>query len=335
MRVDRTGEFGLIRRLRDLCGRRGSRFVVRGIGDDAAVLGVPRDGRLLFTADALAEGVHFDLSLLTPYQIGFRAAVSNVSDIHAMGGRALAATISIGIRRSTEVAFVEDLYRGLLDGFGRYGAEIAGGDTVKTDALFLSVALLGTVGEPVCRDGAVPGQGLFVLGALGESALGLEILRKIGAPIAFEKGEDCPAFKGARRESVARLIRAHVLPELPPVPPSAGAMIDVSDGLAGDAAHLAAESGTGMVIRSNAVPVARDAESLAEALGRDAQELVFGGGEDYALLFTLDRQRRPPRGAVEIGEILDAEAGLTVIDGQGEARPLRPDGWDHFGPVAS
>lgn len=230
------------------------------IGDDAAVL-MPRPGKLLFATDVAVEGVHFDLRIGSPADAGWKVLVANVSDIAAMGGRPSHVVAGVAGPGRAELAEALD---GLLAAAAEYEVRLVGGDLSFAERLFLSVAILGDAGshEPVLRSGARVGDELWCTGRLGAAAAGLAQLRAD----ARAEGAAVEAF---RRPS-ARVAEGQLAAAL-----GASAMIDVSDGLAQDVAHIGEESGVGIALES--VPVAEGA-SEAQALG---------GGEDYELVFAL------------------------------------------------
>ena len=318
------GEFGLIGRIRRRVGRPGGR-VVLGIGDDAAVL-QPPGGNLLASIDMLVEGIHFDKRIITPWQLGWKALAVNVSDIAAMGGMPLYALVSIGLDEHVDDAYVEGIYDGMLAVARRFGAEIVGGDTVRSPKAFvIDVAIIGQVDAPVARSGARPGDLIAVTGCLGASAAGLEWLlhgRRAGQFTKTEvvKGrEGRPSGRspddaevaeysrpGMLRSSseepqppwVQEVVRAHLEP-VPRVPEggvlarsgAVTAMMDVSDGLASEVNHIAEESGVGALVYAADIPISEATLAVARALGRDPLGWALFGGEDYELVFTFPRDR--------------------------------------------
>jgi|Deesub1362A_J573_1020465.scaffolds.fasta_scaffold00048_35 thiamine-monophosphate kinase len=300
------------------------RALLRGIGDDAAVLRPPKGVRLLLSSDMMLQDVHFDLSYFSPYQLGYKLVAVNVSDILAMGGRAAFMLFELAAPPKTTMGFLGHLLRGILDALREHGAVLVGGDLSASARLVLSATVLGYAKAPVLREGASPGEGLYVSGPLGEAACGLALLRRLGRPVALEKGQ---SIKGPLPWRLMEpLLRRHLLPCLPQRPPrGATAMIDVSDGLLLDAARLARASGVGLRIFLQKVPLSEPLREAAPALGLEPLELALSGGEDYQLLFTA---RRAPKGAVLIGEVI--EEGLYLVDAQGHERRFAPRGYQHF-----
>lgn len=325
MRLSRKGELALVEKIRRRFEPSG-RSVLLGIGDDAAVLR-PGRGRLLATTDMMLEGVHFDLRLATPYQLGFKLVSVNVSDIYAMGGAPSHALLGMAAPGSTGEDFIDPFLDGVAEAARLYGLSVVGGDVSSSPGgLALSATVLGSASRPVTRSGARPGDGIFVTGALGDSACGLALLRAVGKRVDFRRAINRPLAWRVMEP----LLRRHLMPEARR--PSrylraATSMIDISDGLALDLARLCLESGTGARVYKSEMPISAEAASAAERLGLDAFALATAGGEDYELLFTARAQRAS--GARRIGEITAGE-GLVLVDEKGAEKPLRPEGYLHF-----
>lgn len=307
---------------------------VLGIGDDAALLSMPARFQVLLTTDFLTDGVHFRTRYTPGALLGRKALAVNLSDIAAMGGAPHSAVVSVGFPRRTRPSYAQDVARGLADRARRHGVAIVGGDTCAARDLFVSVALLGIVepGRAVRRDGARPGDVLYVTGALGASGAGLRLLTR-------------GARTGGRRGRHAReAVRAHLDPE-PRVTAGralgltglATAMIDLSDGLEQDLPRLCRASGAGAVVEEAALPVSMAARALAGP--RQALRLALCGGEDYELLFTarpahafavqrLSRRLRLP--VTRIGQIVPRRRGVNLLRSDGRYRPLGGAGFHHF-----
>jgi thiamine-monophosphate kinase len=314
-----TGEFAFLSEL--LPKLAGGRGVLVGPGDDCAVVAVGTR-RLLLTTDALVERVHFERRWMTPHQLGRRAYLVNASDIAAMGGRPRFCLLSAGVPASLPARELMQIERGVAAAAQETGAALVGGNLTRAARLFLSVTLIGDAPRrPARRDGARPGDFLFVTGALGEAALGLRRLRR-------DARATDPAARRFR-EPLPRLTAGALLVERR----IASAMIDVSDGLLGDLAHVCAASGVGAEVSSSAVPRPPGVDAFDPAL-------AFEGGDDYELLFTvrprqlalLDRLRSKLGCAVtRIGRITPRATGVRVVDRDGRAHPVSARGHDHFG----
>ena len=333
MRLEELGEFSLIDRIAALTAEPSS--VVRaGIGDDAAVLELAGDERLLVTTDAFVEDVHFRRQWLTPTQIGARAAGAALSDIAAMGGRPIAVLVSAGWPPSLDVAAAQQLIDGLAQVGGRYGAALAGGDTAASPGgIFIDVIVIGTVRQPWLRSTAQPGDVLLVTGSLGEAAAALALLQS-------EVVADAAALPVALRERFAnptpRLAVAEALAELGAVT----AAIDISDGLVQDAGHLARSSRAAITIEADRLPISPPARRAAQQLGADPLQWALTSGEEYELLLTVapDLVQQAAELVADkggttltpIGQVSQGE-GVVVLDESGEPLELPTSGWNHFG----
>ena len=249
MKIHQLGEFGLIDRIRKRL-RIGS-DVIRSIGDDTAVLPYTRGKYLLFTTDMLVQDVHFTRRMPTQ-AIGHKALACNISDIAAMGGIPTYAVVSMGLPRNLSVRYMDELYQGIQKLAKQFGVSIVGGDTIKSDKITINVALLGQVEKEylVTRDGATAGDWIFVTGPLGRSF-------QIGRHLTFTP-----------RVAQARFLVRNFKPS---------AMIDISDGLAGDLNHILKASRVGARLWEGQIP---------KNPGCTLQQ-AFIDGEDFELLFTL------------------------------------------------
>jgi thiamine-monophosphate kinase len=297
-----TGEFAAIDRLRRVLPKPGPGET--WIGDDAAVVRAPGGGWLLLAADAVVAGVHADLSLTGLDDLGWKAVAVNVSDIAAMGGRPLHALVTVAGPPDTDLDL---LYEGIAAAAHEYQCPVVGGDLAGAGVLVITVALTGTFeGTPLLRSGARPDDVIFVTGRLGLAAAGLRLLKE-------GKGASALADRAHRRPA------AQVSEGLAARAGGATAMIDVSDGLAADLAHLADASGVGLALSE--VPVADDA-TLEEALT---------GGEDYVLAFTAPDPAQIKRAFAGLAEPI--QVGRCTADPAERSLGGRPlptvGGWEH------
>jgi thiamine-monophosphate kinase len=298
------GEFELLAALRERLPPPGPRVCV-GSGDDAAVT-VP-GGATATSVDAVVDGVHFRRDGAEPAQIGHKALATALSDLAAMGAEAGEAYVVAGVPADLG----EDEFLGLLDGMLALAAEtgttLAGGDLTRAPALILALTVVGHAAAPellVTRSGAEPGDVLVLSGELGGAAAGLLLLEQpdLAASLPVETAE---RLRRRQLEPVPRLRTGAALAAA-----GARAMIDLSDGLAGDAGHLAAASGTALRIDASALPLAKGVAEVAAATGRDPLELAASGGEDYELLAALPPERLS-EASVAIGAA--AETTLTPV----------------------
>jgi thiamine-monophosphate kinase len=299
------------------------RSVVTGIGDDCAVLRVRAGNEFLVTTDFSLEGVHFRRDWHPVESVGHRCLARGLSDIAAMGGEPVAAFLSLALPRDLPQAWVGRFLRGLIGLAKKYGVTLAGGDTAESpDGILADIIVVGSVpkGRSVLRSGARPGDRIFVSGALGGSAAAVQrmeaTMKKVG-PREYARH-----FYPEPRIEIGRMLRTKNL---------ASAMIDTSDGLSTDLAHLCDESGVGAETNAAAIPRAR--------VGKPAREvdldLALHGGEDYELLFTAPPGKRVPAqiGGValtQIGVITRARK-ILLVNGKGSvSHTLHPRGWEHF-----
>jgi thiamine-monophosphate kinase len=321
------GEEALIQRVARLVPVLGP-GVVAGIGDDAAV--VTLAGRVLVTCDIQVEGIHFTRELCAPPDVGWRALAVNLSDIAAMGGRPRYAVVSLALPQGMAAETVDDLYRGLGEAARLYGVVVVGGNMSGSPGpLVVDVTLLGEADRVLGRGGARPGDRVWLSGWAGKARGGLFLLQH---PEVDVPGRDRLAASYRRPEprvALGRLLAAE---------PSVTALIDTSDGVATDLAHVARASGVGVWLDLDRVPRPVGLEEAARAAGQDPEAWLLGGGEDYELLFTATRDfdgiaSRVAASAgvplTPVGEVVPAGEGAWVRTSRGRV-PLRPAGWDHF-----
>jgi thiamine-monophosphate kinase len=282
--------------------------VAVGPGDDCAVLR-PSTAPLLVKTDMLLENCHFVLEQAGPRRVGRKALAVNLSDIAAMGGRPVAAVVSVGLPRRGTQALAEELYSGMRALADEFETAIVGGDTNAWDGgLVVSVALLGDAGPqgPILRSGARPGDWLFVTGPLGGSILGKHL------------------------EFTPRIREALQLQEHAPI----HAMLDISDGLAADVNHLCEESGCGAVLAAERIPISAAARQMSD--DRTPLEHAVTDGEDFELAFAVapeDGRRllaQQPIMGITLSWIGECLAGQGLwLEESGQRRPLPPTGYVH------
>jgi thiamine-monophosphate kinase len=335
MQVKEIGEFGLIDRIARLLPF-SSPSVVVGIGDDVAVLKTSGPEYLLATCDIQAEGIHFIRDAITPRQLGRKAVAINVSDVAAMGGNPSWILVSLAISESTDVAFIEDLYRGMSEQAALAGACIVGGNLSRLGSgLVIDITLLGQISPEhlVLRSGAQAGDSIFVTGYPGESRAGLELILRSDIEIgeSFRKRVLERHLTPQPRLREGRILARSGLVH---------AMIDVSDGVLADLAHICEASGKGAYIPAASIPVSEAAAEVCRAAGHDVLDWVLRGGEDYELLFTADsgaatevKNLLAETGLPchRIGYITDRAGVIQVGEGNGIFGGSGKRGWDHFG----
>ena len=299
------GEFGLIRQIRNTT-RVSNPAVLMGIGDDTAVIRGSSKKDMLFTTDMLIEGIHFEITEASPYEIGRKALAVNLSDIAAMGGWPTVAVVAVGLPPDLPPKFVRELYEGIEDLASSFNVSIVGGDTNRSGKIVISVALLGEVekNKALLRSGAKEGDVIFVTGLLGGSYASKWHLNFI------------PRLEESR--FLSRHFKIH-------------AMIDISDGLASDIHRVCEESGVGAILSQEAIPVSPFAKK---------REAALTDGEDFELLFTLspkeaarltlyssDRNIGP---FWPVGKIVPRRQGIKMTGPRGSVKDLPEKGYDHF-----
>jgi thiamine-monophosphate kinase len=301
------GEFDLLALLRERLPAAGPR-VRLGSGDDAAVT-VP-GGAVATSVDALVEGVHFRRQTAPLRQIGRKALSTALSDLAAMGAAPGEAYVWLGAPEDLDEAELLEVGEGLAGVAAGTGTTIAGGDLTRAPVLSLAVTVTGHARHPddfVTRGGARPGDTLVVTGELGGAAAGLVLIERASA-----EGLDAQAAEALRARQLdptPRLAAGQALAAA-----GATAMIDVSDGLAGDAGHVATASGALLLVDADALPIAPGVAAVATSADRDPLELAASGGEDYELLAAL-----PPAAVAPAQEALDALGTPLTAIGRVEA----------------
>jgi thiamine-monophosphate kinase len=317
-----------------------SESLIAGIGDDAAVFRGSTGKETVITADLLVEDVDFRRTTTPPYLLGHKALAVSLSDIAAMGARPLWSLISIGVPGDVwETDFAERLYDGLLELANRYGVQLIGGDTSRTNEnIVIDSIVVGecAAGAAVMRSGAGAGDQIFVTGSLGGAAAGLRLIER-GAHLAEQNLGDEDSQK----------LDHILLRQLRPDPRVgwgivlgeerlATAMIDLSDGLSSDLNRLCTAGSVGAFIDSALLPVDNYVTELCGRRALDPLQLALHGGEDFELLFTVkpeDVSRLPRRvDGVEIkriGEITNPSDGVKIAEGS-RTWELKPGGWKHF-----
>jgi thiamine-monophosphate kinase len=299
-----------------------------GVGDDAALLGVEGGAtRLVVTVDEQVEDTHFRLGWLSLGDLGWRATMAAASDVAAMGGRVAAVVASLVVPRS----LADDELLALAEGQRRAAAALGGvaigGNLARGPALSIGTTVLGTVSGPgLRRDGAREGDDLLLAGPVGRAAAGLALLANLD--------EEAAAEEGAVGEAAQVCLAAWRRPEarqacgLAALEAGARALIDVSDGLAADAGHVATASGLRLVLEERALRTDATLATLATRLRRAPLGLALGGGEDYALLAAAPEGTAIP-GFVRVGRC-ERGAAAVVVERLDGARDAPPAGFDHF-----
>jgi len=297
------GEIKLIQRLTK--NLRLDRTVIKGPGDDAAVIEWTRDKYMLLTCDMLVEDVHFSRKRATPFEIGWKALGRSLSDIAAMGGIPRYAVVSAGIDPALRVSVADGIFKGIRSLADKFGVNIVGGDVTASKKIVIDITVVGEAGKKALatRSGARPGDLIFVTGSVGGSIKGRHL-------------NFIPRVNEARR-LVTRF--------------KVSSMIDITDGLELDLWRIVKASGVGAKVFKDAVPLSKAAVSFDRAM-RD--------GEDFELLFTMSkadagRFLRAKPGRIKtpvtyIGQIMPKKYGYRLASASGEEKRLGAEGYLHF-----
>lgn len=306
-----VGEFELIAEV--TAGLPAAADVVLGVGDDAAVLRLAPD--VVVTTDLLVENVHFKRAWSPPFLVGRKAVAVNVSDVESMGARPSSVVVALAFPADLDHAWVKAFSDGVRDECERAGVSLVGGDMSSGAAIVACVTALGDLGglAAVTRSGARMGDQVAVAGRLGWASAGLTVLQRgFGSPKELVAEQQCPSVPyGQGRVAAAA---------------GATAMMDVSDGLLGDLAHICAASGVGVDLDTGSFDLPDPLQRLCAATGRSPWSFILAGGEDHALVATFPASADLPEGWTVVGRVVEGD-GVTVDGEPWEGS----QGWDHFG----
>jgi len=335
LKMEDLGEFGFIRSIQDACLVSSSKLI-KGIGDDCAVIGPYEDKVFLITTDLLLEDVHFILNKIPPDHLGEKAVSVNLSDIAAMGGTPRHLFVSLAIPKQMSAETMHAVYNGIKTACRRHDVNILGGDTsASPDRLMINVTVVGESHEKevLYRSGAQPGDSIYITGTIGDSAAGLKLIKEdasapepLASALIEAHNRPSPFLKAGLTIARSRL---------------ASAMIDLSDGLVSDLWHICEASNVGARLIQSALPLSDELKKMAEINGLDPYILALSGGEDYRLLITvpkenIDRFQKMIEESdkcpiFHVGEIT-GDNGIGIILPNGMKDRLDITGFDHFIP---
>ncbi len=329
------GEFGLIHHLTSKFGITEGK-TIRGIGDDAAILDFGKD-RVAVTTDMLIEGVHFDLSYMPLKHLGYKSVMVNLSDLYAMNAEPRQITVSVAVSNRFPLEALEELYEGIRTAASLYKVDVVGGDTSSSSSgMLISITALGAVAEEevVYRSGARPGDLLVVTGDLGAAYMGLRVLER--EKEVFRVNPQSQPDLEPYAYLVERQLKPEARKDIPPllkaldIKPTS--MIDISDGLSSETIHLCKNSGTGVNLYEEKIPLDPAVISVCEEFDIDSTTIALSGGEDYELLFTVaqedyDKIKGNPNLSV-IGHMTEPQEGMHLITRGGQKIELIARGWN-------
>lgn len=335
--IGQIGEFGLIRRLTKGMIRINDETVL-GVGDDAAVIDAG-DEQVVVSTDMLTEGVHFNLMYTPLKHLGYKAVIVNLSDIIAMNALPKQVTVSIAVSNRFSVEAVEELYGGIRTACEIYGVDLVGGDTTSSlGGLVLSVTALGSApaDQIVRRSTARKGDLLVVSGDLGGAYMGLQLLEREKEVFKTAPGAqpDLEGFEYILERQLKPEARKDVIQHLAEIKVKPTSMIDISDGLASEALHLATESQLGVRIHEDKLPIDQQTYDQAREFNLDPTLCALSGGEDYELLFTIaqedyEKLKGDPHFTI-IGYMAEQSEGCELVLRDGGTTALKAQGWDAF-----
>ena len=335
--ISSLGEFGLIDRI-------SKRFelkvpsTIRGIGDDAAVIDIGNE-YLLMSTDMLIEGPHFNLSYVPLKHLGYKAVAVNVSDIAAMNGRPEQITISLGLSNRFSIEAVDELYEGIRAACNAFNVDLVGGDTTSSPAgLTIAINIIGRVAKDkiTYRNTAKVNDIICVTGDTGAAYMGLQVLERekavfLANPNMQPDIEKYEYVVGRQLKPEARMDIIYDLDELKIVPTS---MIDVSDGIASELLHISMQSGVGVKVFEDKLPIDAQTYETAVEMNLDPVTCSLNGGEDYELLFTInpaDHEKLKNHPDIHfIGHVHSEPSQNLMITKQGNVIELKAQGWTHF-----
>ena len=349
--ISSLGEFGLIKRLTQNIKTTNS-ATLYGVGDDCAVLHYP-DTEVLVTTDMLMEGVHFDLTYIDLYHLGFKSAQVNISDIFAMNGTPRQLVVSLALSKRFKVEDLEEFYAGLQAACKQWNVDIVGGDTTSSyTGLAVSITCIGEAprNEIVYRNGAKDTDLICVSGDLGAAYMGLQLLER-EKTVYYQQVDEArqkndqlalqhlkafqPDFAGkeyllqrqlrpeARGDIIKRLRDANIKPT---------AMMDISDGLSSELLHICEQSNCGCRVFEKNIPIDYQTAVMAEEMNMNVTTCAMNGGEDYELLFTVpigDHSKiEKMEGVKLIGHVTKPEFGKQLVARDGTEFEITAQGWN-------
>ena len=335
--ISEIGEFGLIERIKQGL-EHVNESTVKGIGDDAAVISASEKQRVI-TTDMLLEGVHFDLSYIPLQHLGYKAVAVNVSDVAAMNAVPKQITVNIGLSNRFSAEAVDVLYEGVKAACKNYKTDLIGGDTTASHSgLVISVTVIGELEDDKLslRSGAKKGEIICATGDLGGAFVGLQVLERekqefIENPQMQPQLENYSYIVQRQLHPEARMDIIHELAELKIVPTS---MIDISDGLASELLHICNQSGVGVQVYEENLPIDKQTYDTAVEFNLDPITCVMNGGEDYELLFTIrqdDYEKLKQHPDIHfIGYVTEHTGKAILVTKGGNAVDIKAQGFKHF-----
>lgn len=310
---------------------------LKGAGEDAAVIAYSEGMRTVVSTELFLEGIHFDLVYTPLRHLGYKIVVATISDIYAMNARPRQILLGLGVSSRFALEDLQELYAGVETACHHYHIDLIGGDTTSSlTGLTISATCLGeaTEDELVYRTGAKPTDLICCTGDLGSAYMGLQLLEREKRVFDGESGDFTPDFAGHEY-----ILERQLKPELPidilgklmakGVRPTS--LIDLSNGLASQLLHICKQSGVGVRIYEERLPIDYETAKMAEEINMNVLSVALSGGEDYEFLFTIPLglmdQVKDIEGIRFIGHVTQASLGACLVGRDGTEIELRDQGW--------
>ena len=336
-KLSEIGEFELISKLTKNV-KLYNNSTVFGIGDDSAILDFGKRN-VLVSSDMLVEGVHFDLSYMPLKHLGYKAIISNLSDIYSMNSQCSQVLVNLGVSNRFNLEAIEEVYFGINSACKNYGVDLVGGDTTSSNkGLIISVTAIGSKDPKsiVKRNGAKVNDLLVVSGDLGGAFLGLKILEreKEVFKVNPHNQPDLTNYKYVIQRQLRPEARKDVIDFFSSSKIIPTSMIDISDGLSSEILHISKKSNVGINLYENKIPMSDEMKLVCDEFNLNPTTIALSGGEDYELLFTIDQSsydkiKNNPDLTI-IGHVTEKKAGTNLINSMDQKIEIKSQGWNSF-----
>ena len=333
--IAQLGEFGLIDHLTENF-KINQPSTIKGIGDDAAVLDF-KDKKVVVSTDMMVEGVHFDLAYMPLKHLGYKAVVTNISDICAMNAKATQITVSIAVSNRFPLEALEEFFQGITLAANEYKVDVIGGDTTSSQkGLIISITVLGEADEDeiVYRNGAKSTDLLVVTSDIGAAYMGLQVLEREKQVFKVNPNSqpDLELYTYLVERQLRPEARKDVRTLLHALEIKPTSMIDISDGLSSEIMHLCKQSKVGCNLYEDKLPLDPQFINVCEEFDIDSTTVAINGGEDYELLFTIpidafDKIKGNPNFSI-IGHMTEESEGVHLVTRANTKIALKARGWN-------
>ena len=331
------GEFGVIDQITTGFVN-SNKSTVLGIGDDAAVVDF-KNKQALISTDMMVEGVHFNLAYMPLKHLGYKAVVSNLSDIYSMNGICTQITVSIAVSNRFNLESLEELYLGIRAACKTYKIDLVGGDTTtSTKGLIISITAIGE-SKPVDivkRSGAQTNDLIVVSGDLGSAYMGLQVLERENEVFKVnpQNQPDLSDYTYLLKRQLKPEARKDVVDFFADKKITPTSMIDISDGLSSELLHICKQSKVGCDVYEDKIPLSEEMKSACEEFKLHSTTIALSGGEDYELLFTVNQKDydkiKESNDLTVIGYVVDSEKGINLVTKSEYKVPITSQGWKSF-----